>query len=115
MITLKHEENEAKLLMTQEKMRKFERRRDLVGQFIFLAIVVSLIIWASSRFGGTETDSSQLGSQHLCSVSFRWRMPLCHCQQLPKRLNVYLDSIKRLNALPNPEKTPKRTRSYSSL
>ena len=68
MITLKrHEENEAKLLMTQEKMRKFERRRDLVGQFIFLAIVVGLIIWASSRFGGTETDSIKL-DRSICAL-----------------------------------------------
>lgn len=102
----RHEENEAKLLMTQEKMRKFERRRDLVGQFIFLAIVVSLIIWASSRFGGTETDSiNWIAAFVLCVFPLADAfMPLPTAAQ---ETNVYLDSIKRLNALPNPEKRQK--------
>ena len=40
-------------------------------------------------------------------MSFRWRMPLCHCQTGAQETNVYLDSIKRLNAFAEPRKTPK--------
>ncbi|WP_304651824.1 amino acid ABC transporter ATP-binding/permease protein, partial [uncultured Ligilactobacillus sp.] len=110
----RHEENEAKLLMTQAKMRKFERRRDLVGQFIFLAIVVSLIIWASGRFGGTETDSiNWIAAFVLCVFPLADAfMPLPTAAQ---ETNVYLDSIKRLNALPRPEerkKAPEVTAPY---
>ncbi|MCR1901003.1 thiol reductant ABC exporter subunit CydC [Ligilactobacillus apodemi] len=102
----RHEENEAKLLDAQAKMRKFERKRDLVGQLIFLAIILSVLVWATNRFGGSQSEASNwIAAFVLCVFPMADAfMPLSNAAQ---ETNVYLDSIERLNKLPQPKESQK--------
>ena len=111
----RHQENEAKLLKTQAKMQNFDRKRDLFGQLIFLVIILSLLVWASLTFGKHGSDQINYIAAFVLCV-----FPLADAFiPLPKaaqETNIYLDSIKRLNALPEPQlpkKAPEITGPYT--
>ncbi|MEY8661733.1 thiol reductant ABC exporter subunit CydC [Ligilactobacillus faecis] len=98
----RHQENEAELLKAQAKMRSFERIRDLLGQLVFLVIILSVLVWASWAFGKSGSDQiNYIAAFVLCVFPLADAfIPLPNAAQ---ETNIYLDSIKRLNALPTPE------------
>lgn len=104
----RHTENEAKLLEVQQKMRRFERRRDLVGQLIFLGIVCSLIFWGAGRFGGEESTSRDWIAAFVLCV-FPLADAFIPLPAAAQETNVYSDSIKRLNKLPEPKEAVEKT------
>lgn len=96
-----HEEAERLLRAEQRRIERFDRARDLVLQLAFGAIVVVLLAWAGTRFGGLPDGGANwvaafaLGFFPLIEVF----APLPAAAQ---EAGAYRDSIERLNDLPEP-------------
>lgn len=96
-----HEEVERLLRAEQRRIERFDRVRDLVLQLAFGAIVVVLLAWAGTRFGGLPDGGANwvaafaLGFFPLIEVF----APLPAAAQ---EAGAYRDSIERLNDLPEP-------------
>lgn len=97
-----HEASQQKLLDVQEKLRRFNRRRDFLLQAIFGVITVLLVVWTSHQFTGNHGGSANWIAAFVLSV-----FPLVDAfSGLPaafQETNNYTDSIKRLNDLPRIE------------
>lgn len=97
-----HEEAQRRLRDEQRRIKRFDRVRDLVLQLVFGAIVVVLLAWAGTRFGGLPDGGANwvaafaLGFFPLIEVF----APLSPAAQ---EAAVYRDSIERLNDLPDPD------------
>lgn len=101
-----HEENQARLLELQEKLRRFNNRRDFLVESIFGIIVVALVLWTSQTFIGNHGGDANWIAAFVLSV-----FPLVDAfNVLPsaaEETNRYKDSIVRLNELPTrPEVEP---------
>lgn len=101
-----HEENQARLLELQEKVRRFNNRRDFLVESIFGIIVVALVLWTSQTFIGNHGGDANWIAAFVLSV-----FPLVDAfNVLPsaaEETNRYKDSIVRLNKLPTrPEVEP---------
>lgn len=96
-----HEEAERLLRAEQRCIERFDRARDLVLQLAFGAIVVVLLAWAGTRFGGLPDGGANwvaafaLGFFPLIEVF----APLPAAAQ---EAGAYRDSIERLNDLHEP-------------
>ena len=97
-----HEEAQRRLRYEQRRIERFDRVRDLVLQLVFGAIVVVLLAWAGTRFGGLPDGGANwvaafaLGFFPLIEVF----APLSPAAQ---EASAYRDSIERLNDLPDPD------------
>lgn len=97
-----HEALEARLRAEQQRIERFDRLRDLVLQLAFGLIVIALLAWAGTRFGGLPDGGANwvaafaLGFFPLIEVF----APLSAAVQ---EAGAYRDSIERLNDLPQPE------------
>ena len=100
-----HEESERLLRAEQHRIERFNRVRDLALQLVFGAIVVVLLAWAGTRFGGLPDGGANwvaafaLGFFPLIEVF----APLSPAAQ---EAGAYRDSIERLNDLPDPDEGP---------
>ena len=100
-----HEESERLLRAEQHRIERFNRVRDLALQLVFGAIVVVLLAWAGTRFGGLPDGGANwvaafaLGFFPLIEVF----APLSPAAQ---EAGAYRDSIGRLNDLPDPDEGP---------
>lgn len=96
-----HEQAERLLRAEQRRIERFDRARDLVLQLAFGAIVVVLLAWAGTRFGGL-TDG---GANWVAAFALGF-FPLIEVfAPLPaaaQEAGAYRDSIERLNDLPEP-------------
>ena len=96
-----HEESERLLRAEQHRIERFNSLRDLALQLVFGAIVVVLLAWAGTRFGGLPDGGANwvaafaLGFFPLIEVF----APLSSAAQ---EAGAYRDSIERLNDLPEP-------------
>lgn len=97
-----HEDAQRRLRVEQHRIERFNRLRDLTLQLVFGAIVVVLLAWAGTRFGGLPDGGANwvaafaLGFFPLIEVF----APLSSAAQ---EAGAYRDSIERLNDLPNPD------------
>ncbi|GEQ49607.1 thiol reductant ABC exporter subunit CydC [Tetragenococcus koreensis] len=95
-----HDQAEKNLQDTQASLRKFSRRRDFLLQVIMGIVVVALLFWTSQQFPGNHGGAANWIAAFVLSV-----FPLVDAfSGLPdaaQETNIYKDSIKRLNDLPN--------------
>ncbi len=97
-----HEEAQRRLRGEQRRIERFDRVRDLALQLVFGVIVVVLLAWAGTRFGGLPDGVANwvaafaLGFFPLIEVF----APLSPAAQ---EASAYRDSIERLNDLPDPD------------
>ena len=97
-----HEDAQRALRAEQRRIERFNRMRDLALQLVFGAIVVVLLAWAGTRFGGLPDGGANwvaafaLGFFPLIEVF----APLSSAAQ---EAGAYRDSIERLNDLPDPD------------
>lgn len=100
-----HEDAQRALRAEQRRIESFNRVRDLTLQLVFGAIVVVLLAWAGTRFGGLPDGGANwvaafaLGFFPLIEVF----APLPSAAQ---EAGAYRDSIERLNDLPDPDAAP---------
>lgn len=103
-----HEDAQRALRAEQRRIERFNRVRDLALQLAFGAIVVVLLAWAGTRFGGLPDGGANwvaafaLGFFPLIEVF----APLSSAAQ---EAGAYRDSLERLNDLPDPDETPRVT------
>lgn len=94
-----HEENQKRLLQLQEKVRRFNNRRDFLVESVFGIIVVVLVLWTSQTFVGNHGGQANWIAAFVLSV-----FPLIDAfNVLPsaaEETNRYKDSLVRLNELP---------------
>lgn len=97
-----HEEAQRRLRAEQHRIERFDRLRDLALQLVYGVIVVVLLAWAGTRFGGLPDGGANwvaafaLGFFPLIEVF----APLSSSAQ---EAAAYRDSIERLNDLPDPD------------
>lgn len=96
-----HEAAQAEFFATEHSVRKFNNFRKFVGQVFFLLIVLSVIFWASQRFMGTQPGlTNWIAAFVLCL--FPLEESFAALPAAAQETNVYADTLKRLNNLPEP-------------
>lgn len=100
----RHTESEQQLLASQKAMKRFEHWRDFTLQLMILLVVISLIVWGAARFGGHWGGSANWIAAFVLCV-FPLDEVLSSLPTAAQQTNVYTDSLKRLNNLPQPAKT----------
>ncbi|MBD7894918.1 thiol reductant ABC exporter subunit CydC [Limosilactobacillus sp. Sa3CUN2] len=101
----RHDSDEEKLLSSQKSMHRFNNFRDFVLQMMILLVIISLIAWASYRFGG-HWGANWIAAFVLCV--FPLDEALVGLPAAAQQTNVYTDSLVRLNKLPEPIKANKQ-------
>ena len=95
-----YEAKEAKVREIDDKIKRFDRLRDLVLQLLFGLITVAILAWTSVRFQGDHGGAANWIAAFTLTV-----FPLIDAfAPLPaaaQETTIYNDSIKRLNALPD--------------
>lgn len=112
-----HVNSQQKLLNVHQGMKKFERLRNFLMQMLFLLIVVSLIIWAASKFGGKASPLTNWIAAFVLAA-FPLNEALAGLPTAAQETNVYQKSLVRLNNLPDPalskeKKAPKISAPYN--
>jgi ATP-binding cassette subfamily C protein CydC len=95
-----HEESEAGLLNVQDKLRRFNRRRNLLLQSVFGLIVVLLIFWTSQQFVGDHGGAANWIAAFVLCV-FPLVDAFAVLPDAAQETNIYKDSLERLNNLPD--------------
>jgi ATP-binding cassette subfamily C protein CydC len=98
-----HRHSEKHLLASQQAKKKFEHLRDFVLQVMILLVVISLVIWGASYFGGHWGGSANWIAAFVLCV-FPLDEVLSSLPTAAQQTNVYTDSLNRLNKLPQPAK-----------
>jgi ATP-binding cassette subfamily C protein CydC len=96
-----YDQSEKNVLASQKAMKRFEHWRDFILQVMILLVVVSLIIWGAARFGGHWGGSANWIAAFVLCV-FPLDEVLSSLPAAAQETNVYTDSLKRLNELPQP-------------
>lgn len=94
-----YDQSEKNVLASQKAMKRFEHWRDFILQVMILLVVVSLIIWGAARFGGQWGGSANWIAAFVLCV-FPLDEVLSSLPAAAQETNVYTDSLKRLNELP---------------
>lgn len=94
-----HLASEHELYATQAALRKFERYRDFLLQVMILLIALALLGWGASRFGGQFGGPANWIAAFVLAI-FPLEDALAGLPAAAQETNVYVDSLKRLNALP---------------
>ena len=94
-----HLASEHELYVTQAALRKFERCRDFLLQVMILLIALALLGWGASRFGGQVGGPANWIAAFVLAI-FPLEDALAGLPAAAQETNVYVDSLKRLNALP---------------
>lgn len=92
-----HQDNEHILGKSQRDMHRFNYLRDFLLQMTLLSIIISLVIWGSWRFGG-HWGANWIAAFVLCV--FPLDEALAGLPNAAQQTNTYVDSLKRLNNLP---------------
>lgn len=94
-----YEQEEAKLRQLDEKIKRFNRFRDFVLQVAFGVITVALLAWTSVRFPGNHGGAANWIAAFTLTV-FPLIDAFAPLPDAAQETNIYKDSIKRLNDLP---------------
>lgn len=103
-----HVDSQNKLLQVHQNMKKFERVRNFLMQMLFLLIVVSLIIWSASKFGGRVSPLTNWIAAFVLAA-FPLNEALAGLPTAAQETNVYQKSLVHLNNLPDPDKKVEKT------
>lgn len=98
-----HVADQQQLLKVSAARKKFERTRDFLLQIFFLLAIVSILIWASMRFGGKSTYYTNWIAAFVLAL-FPTVEAFASLPSAAQETNVYKDSLNRLNKLPEPAK-----------
>jgi ATP-binding cassette subfamily C protein CydC len=102
-----HKQLAANLRSVDEKIKRFDRKRDFLLQVIFGVITVALIVWTSQRFPGNHGGLANWIAAFVLCV-FPLVDAFAPLPSAAQETNIYKDSIDRFNALPEKEEQ-KRT------
>lgn len=98
----KHAHTQAEIRKLDQALNRSSRRRDLAIQAVFGVVVVLVLLWAGSYFGGTHGGDSVWIAAFVLGF-----LPLLDAfTPLPTaatETGIYTDSIERLNELPDSE------------
>ncbi|MGT2888586.1 thiol reductant ABC exporter subunit CydC [Streptococcus didelphis] len=97
----RHEAVEAKLAQLQAKMKLFNNRRTLLFELAFGLLAILVLGWSSSRFPGHNGGAANWIAAFVLSV-FPLMDAFLGLSTAAQETNTYADSLKRLNALPDP-------------
>ncbi|WP_412523574.1 thiol reductant ABC exporter subunit CydC [Enterococcus sp. S23] len=103
-----YEKDEAKLRELDEQIKRFNRFRDFVLQVIFGGITIAVLAWASMRFPGNHGGAANWIAAFVLTV-FPLIDAFAPLPDAAQETNIYKDSIKRLNDLPEITETVKVT------
>lgn len=95
--------SEAALRELDVLMNRFSRRRDLLINIVFGAIIVLILLWAGSYFGGVHAGAANWIAAFALAF-FPLIDAFAPLSQAATETNKYLDSIDRLNELPEEQK-----------
>ncbi|WP_291291879.1 thiol reductant ABC exporter subunit CydC [Enterococcus sp.] len=97
-----HKQLAANLRSVDEKIKRFDRKRDFLLQVIFGVITVALIVWTSQRFPGNHGGLANWIAAFVLCV-FPLVDAFAPLPSAAQETNIYKDSIDRFNALPEKE------------
>ncbi|MTD42358.1 thiol reductant ABC exporter subunit CydC [Erwinia sp. CPCC 100877] len=97
-----YEQEEAKLRQLDEQTKRFNRMRDLGLQVAFGVITIAVLAWASMRFPGNHGGAANWIAAFALTV-FPLIDAFAPLPDAAQETNIYKDSIKRLNDLPEVE------------
>lgn len=102
-----YEEKEKELRRIDEKIKQFDRRRDVVFQLSFGAAALAVLVWAGIRFQGNQGGAANWIAAFVLTV-FPLIDAFAPLADAAQETTIYKDSISRLNELPEAEegKTP---------
>jgi ATP-binding cassette subfamily C protein CydC len=94
-----YEKDEAKLRELDEQIKRFNRFRDFILQTAFGVITVAVLAWSSVRFPGNHGGAANWIAAFALTV-FPLIDAFAPLPDAAQEANIYKDSIKRLNDLP---------------
>jgi ATP-binding cassette subfamily C protein CydC len=97
-----YEKEEAKLRQLDEQTKRFNRIRDFALQVAFGVITIAVLAWASIRFSGNHGGAANWIAAFTLTV-FPLIDAFAPLPDAAQETNIYKDSIKRLNELPEAE------------
>jgi ATP-binding cassette subfamily C protein CydC len=97
-----YEKEEAKLRQLDEQTKRFNRIRDFALQVAFGVITIAVLAWASVRFSGNHGGAANWIAAFTLTV-FPLIDAFAPLPDAAQETNIYKDSIKRLNELPEAE------------
>lgn len=97
-----YEKEEAKLRELDEQTKRFNRFRDFALQVTFGGITVAILAWTSIRFPGSHGGAANWIAAFTLTV-FPLIDAFAPLPDAAQEINIYRDSMKRLNNLPEPE------------
>lgn len=97
-----YEKEEAKLRQLDEQTKRFNRIRDFGLQVAFGGITLAVLAWASIRFSGNHGGAANWIAAFTLTV-FPLIDAFAPLPDAAQETNIYKDSIKRLNELPEAE------------
>ncbi len=100
-----HNQHEEQLMKVQHRMHRFEFFRNFVLQMLFILIVVSLLLWAGTYFGGQYGGPANWIAAFVLAA-FPLVDAFAGLPDAAQETNIYADSLERLNNLPKPQATP---------
>lgn len=93
-----YEASEAALREVDARINRFDRKRDLLLQFVFALIVIALFVWTSFRFPGNHGGAANWIAAFVLS-GFPLVDAFAPLPSAAQETNIYKDSIERLNQL----------------
>ncbi|MDN6626370.1 MAG: thiol reductant ABC exporter subunit CydC [Pisciglobus halotolerans] len=103
-IVKSYEESERKVREDTYRIKRFERIRDFLLQFLFAVIAVIVLTWTSFVFTGDHGRSANLIAAFVLAI-FPLVDAFAPIPAATSELTIYKDSVKRLNALPEVQTT----------
>ncbi|WP_265460033.1 thiol reductant ABC exporter subunit CydC [Enterococcus sp. HY326] len=93
-----YEASEAALREVDARINRFDRKRDLLLQFVFALIVIALFVWTSFRFPGNHGGAANWIAAFVLS-GFPLVDAFAPLPSAAQETNIYKDSIEHLNQL----------------
>ncbi len=95
-----HEHSQDQLIAVQAKMKHFQNKRALIFEMVYGLLILATFIWASGRFPGNHGGQANWVAAFVLSL-----LPIIDAfaglSTASQETNSYVDSIERLNHLPN--------------
>lgn len=107
-----YEQQEAKLRQLDEQIKRFNRFRDFLLQVAFGVITIAILAWTSVRFPGNHGGAANWIAAFTLTV-FPLIDAFAPLPDAAQETNIYKDSIKRLNDLPEPEEAVSRPKEVT--
>lgn len=108
----RYDQTEQKLLSNQKAEHVFAFRRDFLMELVFLLMIVSLIFFGAAKWGNYHGGMADWIAAFVLAI-FPLADALSPLPNATQETNVYHDSLRRLNDLPEPESQAEPTAKLS--